>query len=357
MISEESRRRLEQYFKGFGADEVESAEKDYCGFKEFYRAYQSYLDGKIMDFYEEKSGKRWDLKNPDNWEDANRLVVPAEIGLKYPLDVNTMVDTPEFIKGEPTNFRISPDCPYVWSNFRDEPDMLEKPEFQTGHAFYLSPGFTNITERGRFYTRHADRVTQRLLSAMQFRDEFADNAREKLEKIRRKIEKGAKSKKEIVFVGVHSRRTDHLEFEKKQNIKSLAPDYFLQAMDLFRKHFPKKKYTLAFIWVSDDMDYGRKVIGRTKAGSKNVHFIGNGNPSTESGAADFALLSMCNHTIQSYGSFSYFSGFLAGGIRVIPEHFKEYRVRNPKYNSPRTMLLKDPIENPLPRLLFFDILP
>ena len=31
-----------------------------------------------------------------------------------------------------------------------------------------------------------------------------------------------------------------------------------------------------------------------------------------------AMLSICNHTILSYGTFSFWSGFLAGGKRIIP---------------------------------------
>ena len=33
---------------------------------------------------------------------------------------------------------------------------------------------------------------------------------------------------------------------------------------------------------------------------------------------DMAMMSMCNHTILSYGTFSFWSGFLAGGKRIIP---------------------------------------
>ena len=33
---------------------------------------------------------------------------------------------------------------------------------------------------------------------------------------------------------------------------------------------------------------------------------------------DMALLASCNHTILSYGTFSFWSGFLSGGKRIIP---------------------------------------
>jgi hypothetical protein len=40
---------------------------------------------------------------------------------------------------------------------------------------------------------------------------------------------------------------------------------------------------------------------------------------------DMALMSMCNHTILTYGTFSYWLGFLAGGDVILPMHFPEYR--------------------------------
>ena len=62
---------------------------------------------------------------------------------------------------------------------------------------------------------------------------------------------------------------------------------------------------------------------------------------------DLALLANCNHTIQSYGSFTYSAGFFANGIKIIPEHFGQYRL-------PGQKPLNDPFEKPLPRLYFLD---
>ena len=116
-------------------------------------------------------------------------------------------------------------------------------------------------------------------------------------------------------------------------------------MALLRKKFPSKKYNVAFIFVSDEPKWARKHI-LDKEGSDNLYIIG--NSSEEYGRFDLALLASCNHTIQSYGSFSYFAGFLAGGLRIVPEHFSEYDPfdRNPAKDSP--------LENPLPDLYFFE---
>ena len=93
----------------------------------------------------------------------------------------------------------------------------------------------------------------------------------------------------------------------------LESSYFLDAIDLFCQKFPSKKYNLAFIYVSDDLEWGRINIG-AKQGGKNVFFIGEEEESK--GPLDLALLANCNHTIQSYGSFTYHAGFLAGGYKI-----------------------------------------
>ena len=142
---------------------------------------------------------------------------------------------------------------------------------------------------------------------------------------------------------------DHLDFQKKVlSVTPLKPTYYLDAIELFRQKFPAKKYNLAFIYVSDDLNWGRVHIGTKKSG-KNVFFIG--EESEDMAPYDLALLANCNHTIQSYGTFSYFAGFLANGYRVIPEHFAEYRT-DQHLNIP--ILRRHPLEEPLPELYFFD---
>ena len=80
-------------------------------------------------------------------------------------------------------------------------------------------------------------------------------------------------KKELIFVGIHCRRTDHLEFEKKQSQISVALDYYFEAMDMFRKRFNSKKEKVVFVFVSDDMDWGRKKIG-TKDKIGQIQILG-----------------------------------------------------------------------------------
>ena len=118
-------------------------------------------------------------------------------------------------------------------------------------------------------------------------------------------------------------------------------------MALFRLKFPKRCFNLVFIYISDDIEWAKDNL-LTKAGGKELHIIG--DTSDELGKLDLAILSKCNHTIQSYGSFTYFAGFLASGLRIIPQHFSQYR----KHNSASKFLDQNPLENPLPELYFID---
>ena len=62
---------------------------------------------------------------------------------------------------------------------------------------------------------------------------------------------------------------------------------------------------------------------------------------------DLAVMSLSNHTILSRGTFSYWSGFLAGGSTVLPCHFRPYRT--PLYDTDE-MCHRHPLQKPLERL-------
>ena len=53
---------------------------------------------------------------------------------------------------------------------------------------------------------------------------------------------------------------------------------------------------------------------------------------------DLAILASCNHTILSYGTFSFWAGFLSGGKRIIPSVITKRRKKALTFNiSPFTM--------------------
>ncbi len=86
---------------------------------------------------------------------------------------------------------------------------------------------------------------------------------------------------------------------------------------------------------------------------RDLYFAGDGRVDSKDGVGtDLAVLSLCNHTILSHGSFSYFAGALNGGIKVVPEHFAAFR--RPGGQDDYEELDRDPIKHPLPRFHFQD---
>ena len=69
-------------------------------------------------------------------------------------------------------------------------------------------------------------------NTLKFRPEYVERVTEIYDEVARKM---GKKKKDLFFVPIHNRRTDHLEYSRKKfNQKPLKADYFYDAMDEFR---------------------------------------------------------------------------------------------------------------------------
>ncbi|KAM4824954.1 galactoside alpha-(1,2)-fucosyltransferase 2 [Thomomys bottae] len=110
------------------------------------------------------------------------------------------------------------------------------------------------------------------------------------------------------LVGVHVRRGDYVHYMPSVWKGVVAdPDYLKQAMDWFqaRYDFP------VFVVTSDDMAWCRDNIN---ASFGDVVFAGNGIEGSP--GKDFALLTQCNHTIITIGTFGIWAAYLAGGETI-----------------------------------------
>lgn len=115
-------------------------------------------------------------------------------------------------------------------------------------------------------------------------------------------------------IGIHIRRGDFLNLHKA-GFRVADVNYTMMARDYYRKLFPGKQ--LCFIVVSDDMKFCKKnILG------DNVFYSNLTTP-----AEDLALLSMCDHSIISTGTFGWFGAWLAGG-RVT--YFSDFPKRTSK---------------------------
>ena len=76
---------------------------------------------------------------------------------------------------------------------------------------------------------------------------------------------------EVTYVGVHIRRTDHLQFMKDQHeMEPLGADYYNDAMEYFREEYDN----CIFVVASDDMKWSKKKIDKTH----NDVYFSNMNP-------------------------------------------------------------------------------
>ena len=113
----------------------------------------------------------------------------------------------------------------------------------------------------------------------------------------------------ITFVGIHHRRKDISDFAKQAfNEKPPKKSFFYAAMEHFREEYDP----VAFLYVSDDPDWGKKNL---KNKHKDLFFVGKINGDVEEDAAghDFALLVHSNHSVTTLGSFSHWVSVLNGG--------------------------------------------
>lgn len=162
----------------------------------------------------------------------------------------------------------------------------------------------------------------------QFHDHFMTWSLDVLKKTEKDFRRRKKLKKKspVTFVGIHNRRGDHLVDQVKEGVGELLPGYFLGGMDFFRDRYKN----VIFLYVSDDMDWGkRRLLPRVRSG--DLYLVGalseqplyvDDEDGDQAAGQDLALLSHCNHTILSYGTFSYWAGLLAGGTIFTPENYE-----------------------------------
>ncbi|XP_040565973.1 uncharacterized protein [Lepeophtheirus salmonis] len=123
------------------------------------------------------------------------------------------------------------------------------------------------------------------------------------------------NKLNITLVGIHVRKRDaDRDIVERYNLPKLSPSYYLEAIHMCRKKF---KHVI-FIIVSDEMNWVYDNLMPRK-GSAFLYPAGHGHVNCRTAISiDLALMAACDHSILSYGTFSFWSGWLAGGHRILP---------------------------------------
>ena len=162
-----------------------------------------------------------------------------------------------------------------------------------------------------------------------------------------KDDEDKKKKNPDLYVGVHVRRSDYQKYEMIRKLKPLKASYYLEAMELYRQYYKDKKF--AFMIISDDIEWCKKHL---KKKAKDVFYASNPKMSLHDGIGhDLALMSKCNHTISSRGSFSYWASVFSGwGAKVLPCHFPAYQ--DLEVNFP-DICYRHPLQEPIKRFYPF----
>ncbi|XP_006041018.3 galactoside 2-alpha-L-fucosyltransferase SEC1 [Bubalus bubalis] len=115
------------------------------------------------------------------------------------------------------------------------------------------------------------------------------------------------------YVGVHVRRGDYVRVMPTVWKGVLADrGYLQQALDWFRA----RHRSPLFVITSDDMAWCWRNINSSH---RDVVFAGSGRQGSP--ARDFALLTQCNHSVITVGTFGIWAAYLAGGSTVYLANF------------------------------------
>ena len=101
----------------------------------------------------------------------------------------------------------------------------------------------------------------------------------------------------------------------------ITPSMFLTSMNAIVEKYETKKQKVIFIVVTDNPLFIQKFYMPRLKKAFNVYQIGSGHVNNRiSVGLDMAILSRCNVTMLSYGTYSFWGGFLSGGPKILPFH-------------------------------------
>ena len=186
---------------------------------------------------------------------------------------------------------------------------LDWPQYVLGNGYdkateYLDPR-TDVELFGFLSHWRYHTLVMRDLVQNHFR--FRDDIRHEADAyLRRSMAKYDLKPSDVAVIAVHIRRTDLLHRrEKAGQTESIADEaYFRHAMAFFNRLFKNKTM---YVVCSDDIKWSKVNFIATRP---TVFSVGH------SADVDFAILSRCNHSIITMGTYGRWSAILAGGITI-----------------------------------------
>ena len=163
-------------------------------------------------------------------------------------------------------------------------------------------------------------IETELTKNFRVKSEFIQSANKTIQNILKQYKK--KKRQKLIKIGVHIRRTDFQARERVRDEIQVNEKFYIKAMEKFQRQFGAKN--VLFLIITDDVPWCEKHFTSIKdlyivtdsaadPGSKSVD---------ESIGHDLAIMSLCQHSIVSRGTFSGWASFLAGGQSISPYDLK-----------------------------------
>ena len=208
---------LEKYFDNIDRDIIPAAEESLCGFKKFWRIYSEERRETVLKYVEEETLKR----NNKQSRKSSNIVSVFHSSEMYKIEY------------EPGNKSLQHSS-FPWTPFtRSSSDLLRRNE-QYGKAYIFFPaGFLFSTFDDMFdEDSPLDTVPGLMeftIKSFQFKKIYVDKCQDHLHLIKNKIKKRRKNKiKDVLFIGIHNRRSDHLHLQKEGGWITLEAGYFIE---------------------------------------------------------------------------------------------------------------------------------
>lgn len=175
------------------------------------------------------------------------------------------------------------------------------------------PG-NNVTAIGYLQSwKYFSAISDRVRREFAFVDRLRMDAEEFLDNISASSETTANRK--VLYIGVHVRRRDMLaSYNVVRGYTVATKEYLTSAVQYFCAQFPSE--LLVFVVCTDEVDWTKQNFHPPNSSSVVVVFSEN-----RDAAHDMALLSACNHSIITVGTYGWWSAYLAGGRTVYYKNF------------------------------------
>ena len=183
----------------------------------------------------------------------------------------------------------------------------------------LAPG--DIVELHGFFQswKYFHHVANRVRAELVFRGEPARDARRFLDGKVGEIFGASTRRANVVVIGVHVRVKDMASARNAAQGYTIATaGYLARAIEFFKRRHASSK--LMFVLCTDDRLWCNKNFPISDVAAPLVQ------PARFADTTDLAILTACNHTIMTIGSFGWWAAWLAGGTTV---YYSDY----PRPNS------------------------